>query len=99
MKWPEMARQPVLSRPVDGSTPFPGSLSLPPEQPLDIGELEFHVSGAAVVALAGIGRRLHLAQQRVHPLALETAAGTHRAVAGHGGRDVHEPALERQRLL
>src|SRR4029450_7692107 len=31
----------------------------PPEQPLDIGERELHVGGAAVIALAGIGRRLH----------------------------------------
>jgi hypothetical protein len=30
----------------------------PPEQPLDIGELQFDVSGPAVIALAGIGDRL-----------------------------------------
>ncbi len=28
------------------------ALSAPPEQALDIGELQFHISGAAVVALA-----------------------------------------------
>jgi hypothetical protein len=34
----------------------------PSEQPLDIGEPELHVSGAAVIALAGIGRCLHFPQ-------------------------------------
>src|SRR6476469_2369936 len=38
----------------------------PTEQPLDVGELQFHVGRAAVIALAGIGRPLHLAQQRIH---------------------------------
>src|SRR5262249_19280681 len=75
-------------------------VALPPaEQPLDIGELELHVGGAAVVALAGIGRCFHLAQQRVHLLRLELAAGAHRAVARHGGGDMQEPALERQGLV
>src|SRR5262249_56660410 len=69
------------------------------EQPLDIGELELHVSRPAVIALAGIGCRLHFAQQRVHLLAFEAAARAHRAVAGHGRRDVHEAALEWQRLV
>ena len=36
------------------------------EQALDIGEGEGDVGRAAVVALAAVGRRLHLAQQRVH---------------------------------
>ena len=40
---------------------------LPPaEQALDVGELQFDVGRAAVVALAGMGRRFHLAQQGVH---------------------------------
>src|SRR6476659_4026079 len=34
----------------------------PPEQPLDIGELQFHVSRAAVIALARVRRRLHRPQ-------------------------------------
>src|SRR5437762_14094474 len=64
------------------------------EQPLDVAELELDVGRAAVVALAGIRRRLHLAQQRVHLVGLEAAAGAHRAVARHGGGDVQEAALE-----
>ncbi len=35
--------------------------SAPAEQPLDVAELELHVGRPAVVALAGIGRRLHFA--------------------------------------
>src|SRR3954454_24107787 len=60
--------------------------SPPSEQLLDIGELQFDIGRAAVVALAGVRRVFHLAQQRVHLLRLEAAAGPHRAVAGHGGR-------------
>ena len=52
----------------------------PAKQPLDIAELELHISGSAVVALAGIGRGFHFAQQRVHLLGLEAAAGAHRAM-------------------
>src|SRR5262245_55073338 len=73
--------------------------SLPPEQPLDVGELQFNVSRAAMVALAGVWHFFHLAQQRVHLLGLEAASGAHRAVAGHGGGHVHEAAFERQRLV
>src|SRR5262249_60028319 len=47
--------------------------SSPAEQPLDIAELEFHVGRPAVIALAGIGRRLHLTQECIHLLALEAA--------------------------
>src|ERR1700730_18263163 len=38
----------------------------PPKQPLDIGELQLHIGRAAMIALAGIRRRFHFAQQRVH---------------------------------
>src|SRR5580692_2060834 len=48
--------------------------SAPAEQALDVGELQLHVGGAAVVALAGVGRRLHLAQERVHLRSGEAAA-------------------------
>jgi len=49
---------------------FAGTLlpSAAAEEALDVGELELDVGGAAVVALAGVGRRLHLAQQGVHLL-------------------------------
>src|SRR5205085_5210381 len=79
--------------------PFRDHASPPPEQPLDVAELELDVSRAAVIALAGIRRRLHLAQQRVHLVGLEAAAGAHRAVARHGGGDVKEAAIERQRFV
>src|SRR5438270_639866 len=69
------------------------------EQPLDIAELQFHVGRTPVVALAGIGRRLHFPQQRVHLFNLEAAPRAHRAVAGHGRGHMHEAPLERQRLV
>src|SRR5262249_60612622 len=57
--------------------------ALPPaEQPLDVGELELHVGRPAVIALAGIGGRLHFAQQRVHLLALEAAGPAHLVSSG-----------------
>jgi hypothetical protein len=71
----------------------------PPKQTLDVGEFQFDIGRAAVVALAGIGRDFHLAQQRVHLLDFEAAAGAHRAVARHGGGDVHQAAFERQRFV
>ena len=37
-----------------------------PEQTLDVGQFQRDVSRAAVVALAGIGRCFHLAEQSVH---------------------------------
>ena len=38
----------------------------PPEQLLDILELQFDIGRAAVIALAGVGGGFHLAQQSVH---------------------------------
>ena len=38
----------------------------PPEQALDIGEFELDIGGAAMIALAGIRRCFHLAEQCVH---------------------------------
>src|SRR6266567_1849109 len=75
------------------------NLLLPAEQALDVGEFELDVGRPAVVALAGVRRLFHLAQQRVHLLGLELASGAHRAVAGERRGDMHEPALERQRLV
>src|SRR5262245_32902986 len=70
---------------------------LPPaEQALDIGQFEFDVSRSAVVALAGIGNRLHLAQERVHFLGFQPPAGADRAITSHGRRNVHEATLQRQ---
>src|SRR5207237_8860134 len=44
------------------------------EQPFDIGKLELDVSRAAMIAVAGIGRPFHLAQECVHFFGLEPAA-------------------------
>jgi hypothetical protein len=38
----------------------------PAEQALDVREVEGDIGGAAVIALATVGGRLHLAQQRLH---------------------------------
>ena len=53
------------------------------KQPLDVREFQFHISRAAVITLAGIRRRLHLAQQCIHLLRLEPPSGADRAVTGH----------------
>ena len=71
----------------------------PAEQSLDVAELQFHIGRAAVIALAGIGCPLHLAQQRIHLGRLEPAPGAHRAVTGHRRRDLHQAALEGQGLV
>src|SRR5579883_1483901 len=73
--------------------------SPPAKQPLDIAKFQFDISGPAVIALAGIRRRFHLAQQRIHFLAFEPPPGAHRAVTGHAGGDSHQPPLERQGLV
>ena len=52
-----------------------------------------------MVALAGMRRRLHLPQQRVHFLGIESAAGAYAAMAGHGGTDRLQPFLEGRRLV
>src|SRR3954452_14562743 len=44
-----------------------------PEQLLDIAQLQFHIGRPAVVALAGIRRVFHLAQQCVHLFRLEAS--------------------------
>ena len=41
-----------------------------PEQPLDVGELQFDIGRTAVIALSGIRRHFHLAQQGIHFLRL-----------------------------
>ena len=51
-----------------------------------------------MVALAGMGGGLHLAQQGVHLVGFQSAPGSHRAVAGHSGTHVLEAFLEAQRI-
>src|SRR5215469_6959152 len=75
------------------ATGMPGGL-LAAEQALDVGELELDVGRPAMIALAGIGCRLHLAQERVHFLRSEAAPRPHRPVARHGGGDMQEDALD-----
>ena len=50
-----------------------------------------------MIALAGIGRHVHLPQKRVHVLGLEATPGPHRIVAGDGGEHMVEPVLKCQR--
>src|ERR1700747_3086325 len=76
--------------PVDGS--HPGAMrrtrqdqrsgSSPAKKLLYVGEFELDVSGAAVIALTAMRRRLHLAQECVHLIGIETASGAHAHVAG-----------------
>src|SRR5260221_14640057 len=66
----------------------------PAKQPLDIGEAELDIGRSPVVALAAMRRRLHLAQQRVHLCVVETAAGTHPAMAGKCAAERLEPLLQ-----
>ena len=58
------------ARPERLCPPYESALSSP-EQLLDIAQLQFHIGRPAVVALAGIRRVFHLAQQRVHLFGLE----------------------------
>jgi len=51
-----------------------------------------------VIALSGIGRRLHLAQEGVHLLRPEAAPGPDRAVAAHARQDRVETPPERAAL-
>ena len=68
-----------------------GFASPPSEQSFDVGELQFDVGRAAVVALAAVGRCFHLAQQGVHFVLVQAAAGADGAVTGHGRADGVEP--------
>src|SRR6185295_2434593 len=53
--------------------------STPPEQPFDIRQFQLDIRRPAVVALAGVRRRFHLAQERVHLFRLEPPPRAHRA--------------------
>ena len=69
------------------------------EQPLDVGQLQLHIGGAAVVALAGMGRGFHLAQERVHLGGVERAPRAHAGMAGERAADRLQFFLERERLI
>src|SRR5208282_3441108 len=71
----------------------------PTEQPLDIGELELDIGRAAVVALAGAGRRLHRAQERIHLLRLQRPPEAHRMMAGEGREPLVKPARKTERAV
>ncbi len=83
-----------MERYVPAPLSLPAVPSAPPEQPLDIGELQLDIGRAAVVALAGMGRGLHLAQQGIHLGEVEAPAGAHAAVAGERAADLLQPLLE-----
>src|SRR5581483_12017435 len=65
------------------------------EQALDVGELQLDIGGPTVIALAGMRRRLHLAQQRIHLLGGQAPPGADAAVAGERAADVGQLLLER----
>lgn len=93
----------LTSEKVDASTAMPRRMaelarSAAREQLLDVGELELDMGRAAVVALPGKGRALHVAEQRVHLLGIEPPACPHAAVAGHRGQNMIEPPGKEARL-
>src|SRR5258708_18692245 len=74
------------------------TISPAPEQPFDVGEAQLDVSGTAVIALAAMRRRLHLAQQRIHLGLRQAPAGADAAAAGERSADFLAPLLERPRV-
>src|SRR5262249_33953618 len=76
----------------------PDASSAPAEQLFDIRQLELHIGRPAMVALAGMGRGFHLAQQGVHLLAIQAASGPHAGVAGQGAGHLFQPLLQGQRI-
>src|SRR5262249_531321 len=75
-----------------------GLRSAPAEQALDIGELQLDIGWAPMVALAGMGCFLHLAQKCIHFVKIEAATGTHTGMAGERAADMLKTFLERQRF-
>src|SRR5690606_39886107 len=65
------------------------------EEPLDVAELQLHICRAAVVALTGERRRLHLSQERVHLVRRQAPPRADAAMAGHRRANRFEPLLER----
>src|SRR5438132_6520783 len=74
------------------------SASTPAEQPLDIAQRQSHKGRAAVIALAAVRRRLHLAQQRVHFRRREAAPGANARVAGERAANALDLLLQGRRL-
>ena len=94
----------LTSEKVDASTAMPRLMpafarSAAREQLLDVGELELDMGRAAVVALPGKRRALHVAEQRVHLFGIEPPPCPHAAVAGHGGQNMIEPPGKEARLF
>ena len=52
-----------------------------------------------MIALAAIGRCLHLAQQRVHLSLRQAAAGAHAGMTGKGAANAVDALFERQRVI
>ena len=76
---PQRAGQPCFKRQVRqrwqvGHCDLQTGASRAAKEFFDIGELELDIGRAAVVALAGMGRGLHLAQKRVHLFGAHPAA-------------------------
>src|SRR3546814_5570295 len=78
----------------EGSSPL-----FPPEQLLDVTMPQLHPGRTAVVALAGVGRDFHLAQQGVHFGDRQQTPRPHRAVTTHGGGDMIEAFLKGERFV
>ena len=50
-----------------------------------------------MIALAGMRRHFHLAQKRVHLVAVQSPTSAHAAVTGHCTTDIVQPFLQRMR--
>jgi hypothetical protein len=59
----------------------------PAKQALYVLELKLDIGGASVIALAGMGRAFHLAQQGVHLIGVQSASGTDRITASNIATD------------
>ena len=49
-----------------------------------------------MIALAGMRRRLHIAQERIHFLNTQTATGAHGSMAGQSAANLFQPFFQRQ---
>src|SRR5579864_491486 len=53
----------------------------PPEESLDVRKLQLDIGWTAVIALSGVWRCFHFAQQRIHLLSIQPSARAHGGVA------------------